>query len=170
MGSRGFSTVEIAAGVAVLGSLLAVAVPAFVRNLHASHLVEATDGLLRIQQGSVAFAAAAASEARSLPTLPSPAPLTPSTVPRGERLEDPPGAWDHPSWKAIAFRPVPEGMSHRYAFAIDERAPGADLVARAHGDLDGDGVLSRFEVRVEQRVAGGEVRAVPGIIVTDELE
>lgn len=167
MDSRGFSTVEIAAGVAVLGSLLAVAVPAFVRNLHASHLVEATSGLARIQQSSVAFALA--DEARALPPA---APLTPPSVPRGERLDDPPGAWDHPSWKAIAFRPVPEGMTHRFAFAIDERAqhPGADLVAHAHGDLDGDGILSRFEVRVEQPLVGGEVRAVPGMIVEDELE
>ncbi len=167
MGTRdaGFSSVEIAAGVAVFGSLLAVAVPAFVRNLHASHLVEATAGLARIQQSSLEFALA--NDARSLPSA---APLTPPTVPRGVRLDDPPGAWDHPSWKAIAFRPVPEGMTHRFSFAIDERAPGADLVAHAHGDLDGDGVLSRFEVRVQQLLIGGEVRAVPGMIVEDELE
>jgi hypothetical protein len=149
----------------VLGSLLAVAVPAFVRNLHASHLVEATDGLARIERGAIAFSNAPGNGARALP--PS-APLTPASVPRGERLEDPPGTWDAPAWRALGFRAAPEGMRHRYSFATDLDAAGSELVARAHGDLDGDGVLSRFEVRVRRE--GASVHAVPGMIVADELE
>lgn len=161
---RGLTSVEIAAGVAVLGSLLAVAVPAFVRNMHASHLVEATDGLAHIQEG-------AAQCVRTTGALPPAAPLTPQPVPRGERVVDPPGIWEQPGWKAVDFRAAPEGLAHRYSFETELPAgTGArELVARAHGDLDGDGVLSTFEVRVRQD-SEHEATAVPGMIVEQELE
>ncbi len=157
---RGFSSVEIAAAVAVVGSLLAVAVPAFVRNVSASHLVEATEGLARIQEGVIALSKADGH-------LPEATPLTPATVPRAERVLDPPGTWDAPGWRAIHFSAAPEGMSHRYAFAMDRPSEG-DLVARAHGDLDGDGVLSAFELRLVKDPDGAH--AVGGLIVSEELE
>lgn len=47
--ARGLTAVEAAIGVAVLGSLLAVAVPACGRELHASHFAEPTGGLARVQ-------------------------------------------------------------------------------------------------------------------------
>lgn len=156
---RGLTSVEIAAGVAVLGSLLAVAVPAFVRNVHASHFVEATDGLAHIQEG-------AGQCVHATGALPPAAPLTPPAVPRGERVVDAPGTWDQPGWKAVDFRAAPEGMAHRYAFEME--TPPRELVARAHGDLDGDGVVSTFEVRVRQE--GAEAQSVPGMIVDQELE
>ncbi len=40
---RRFTPVELAIGVALAGSLAAVTIPAFVRELHASHFVEPTD-------------------------------------------------------------------------------------------------------------------------------
>ena len=54
---RSFTPVEAAVGVALLGSVLAVAVPAFVRNLSSSRLVEATRGLNRIGEHAIAGAA-----------------------------------------------------------------------------------------------------------------
>jgi hypothetical protein len=160
MRSRGFSSVEIALGVAVIGSLLAVSVPAFVRNLHASHVIEAVDGLAKIQSGAVAYAHANGN------ALPPSAPLTPASVPRGTRAADLPGVWDHPSWRAVDFRAAPENVPHAYAFAIDSSS--SELVARSHGDLDGDGIVSTFEVRVRQESDG--MRAVAGMYVEAELE
>ena len=43
------------------------------------------------------------------------------------------------------------------------------FVATAHGDLDGDGVLSTFEVRGE-RIPGQPARVLPGMFVEQELE
>lgn len=160
--SRGFSSVEIAAGVAVLGSLLAVAVPSFLKNLHASHLVEATEGLGRIQKSAAALSSAGAA-------LSIPAPLTPAVIARGERVVDPPGTWEHPTWKALDFRAAPDGMPHRFSFAVDVlTGTPNELVAHAHADLDGDGITSAFEVRL--RAEGGILRPVPGMLVQDELE
>jgi Tfp pilus assembly protein PilE len=53
---RRFTPVELAIAIAILGSLLAVAVPAFSRDLHASRLVEPTEGLARIGAAAVAYA------------------------------------------------------------------------------------------------------------------
>lgn len=56
---RSLSPVEAALCVAIGGSVLAVGVPSFVRNLHASRLVEPIDGLNRIAAAAAERAAAA---------------------------------------------------------------------------------------------------------------
>ena len=81
-----FSPVELAIGAAVLGSLLAVAVPAFSRDLHASRFVEPTDGLARLGASAIAYA-----EANG--RFPESAPLTPTAPPRGKKDVDAPGTW-----------------------------------------------------------------------------
>src|SRR6266540_3978067 len=76
------------------------------------------------------------------PAFPPGAPLTPAEVPRGVRAEDPPGVWDQATWKALGF-----GFDHAHAFSFAfESTPGprARFKAIAHGDLDGDGVVSTF--------------------------
>jgi hypothetical protein len=157
---RRFSPVEIAIGVALLGSVAAVAVPAFVRDLHASHFVEPTDGLARLGASAVAYA-----EANG--RFPDSAPLTPATPPRGKKEVDPPGTWDHPTWKALAFRAAPEGVPHAYSFSFE--STGTAFVAQARGDLDGDGVLSTFEIR-GSTAAGAKPTVAPGMYVDQELE
>lgn len=157
---RRFTPVELAVGVALVGSVLAVAVPAFVRELHASHFVEPTEGLARIGAGAVAYA-----EANG--RFPDSAPLTPAIPPRGKKEVDPPGTWETPTWKALGFRPAPEGAPHAYSFSFE--STGDRFVAQARGDLDGDGVLSTFEIR--GRATKGEKPAVvPGVYVESELE
>jgi hypothetical protein len=157
---RRFTPVEIAVGVALLGSVAAIAVPAFVRDLHASHFVEPTDGLARLGAGAVAYA-----EERG--RFPDSAPLTPAAPPRGKKDVDPPGTWDTPAWKALGFRPSPEGVPHAYAFAFE--STGAACVARARGDLDGDGIASTFEIRGQAK-AGTSPAILPGMYVDAELE
>lgn len=164
---RRFTPVELAIGFALLGSVLAVAVPAFLRELHASHFVEPTDGLARLGVAAVAYA-------EGHQEFPESAPLTPAAPPRGRKEVDPPGTWDAPTWRALDFRPAPEGVPHAYAFSFESSAaPGGAgrtlFVAQARGDLDGDGVLSTFEVR--GRVRPGEKPTVdPGMVVEAELE
>lgn len=159
---RRFTPVELAIGVALVGSLCAVAIPAFVRELHASRLVEPTDGLARIGVAAVAYA-----EANG--RFPDSAPLTPATPPRGKKEADPPGTWDTPTWKALAFTPAAEGAPHAYAFAFEAPKPSEAFVARARGDLDGDGLLGTFEIR--GAIAPGEKpKVVPGMYIESELE
>lgn len=160
---RRFTPLELATGAALVGSVLAVAVPTFVHELHASRFVEPTDGLSRIGVAAVAFC-----EAND--RFPSSAPLTPAAPPRGGKATDPPGTWDGPTWSALAFRPAPEGVPHAYAFSF-ESPGGSTFVSQARGDLDGDGLLSTFEVRGEQhRTGNGKPGVTPGMYVEAELE
>jgi hypothetical protein len=160
---RPLSPVEAAALFAIGGSVLAVAVPEFVRGLHASRLAEPIDGLKRV-------AVAAVAGAHGVPAasaFPPSAPLTPAEVPRGVRVEDPPGTWDHPTWKALGF-----SLDHPHAFSFQFDSTSGDtrstFKVTAHGDLDGDGVLSTFEVEGEADVGGA--RVLPGMYVEREVE
>lgn len=164
MASRGPTYIELAVGIALGGSLLAVMVPAFVRNLHSSRLSEAVGGVGDIAKGALTYAdGKVPSEA-----FPPPAPLTPAEVPRGDRVTDKPGTWDHLTWAALGF-----SMSHEhyfsFAFDSENQASLATFRARAHGDLDGDGERSTFELGGEMR-AGQKARVLPGLYVDREVE
>ncbi len=162
---RGITALEAAAGIALVGSLLAVAVPAFVRNLSSSRLVEATSGLEKIG----AHAIANASGKTCADAFPASAPLTPESVPRGRPAVDPePDPWQHPTWKALDFRASPPGVSHAFSFAFDHKDKDASFVAHAHGDLDGDGSTSTFEIR--GKCERDTATLTPGMYVEAELE
>ena len=160
---RSLSLLEAAAGVAVVGSLLAVGVPAFVRNLHASRLVEAMDGLAQISRSAAALAASQPDQ----PSYPESAGLTPSVVPAGIAVRDPPGTWDQPTWRSLQF-----GFStaHRYAFEFDSerRSHRARYKASARGDLDGDGQLSEFSIQGE--VSAGKAPLTFPVEMRREIE
>jgi len=159
---RRFTPVELAVGVALTGSLLAVAIPAFFRELHASRFVEPTDGLVRLGEAAVAYA-------ETNQRFPDSAPLTPAAPPRGRKEADAPGTWDTPAWQALSFRPSPDGVPHAYAFSFESTGGGTAFLAQARGDLDGDGILSTFEVRGHAR-PGEKPGLAPGMYVESELE
>ncbi|KYF68894.1 hypothetical protein BE11_42110 [Sorangium cellulosum] len=162
---RSWSALELSAAFAVGGSVLAVAVPAFFRNLSASKLSEPIEGLDRLVTSAVAYAESRPQEI----SFPPSAPLTPDQVPRGVRAVDPPGAWEHLTWRSLDFRV--EGP-HAFAFQFTSELDASKtmrFVATAHGDLDGDGALSTFEVRGE-RVPGESARVLPGMYVDREVE
>jgi type II secretory pathway pseudopilin PulG len=167
--ARRFTAIELAIAFALVGSLLAVAVPTFVREVHASRLVEPVDGLQRIGAAAVGYARGN-SVAQAFPAG---APLTPATPPRGHCDPDPPGAWEHPTWRALDFRPVPPGSPHCFAFDFASNlSPSVSTFrADAHGDLDGDGIFSTFEVT--GRDAEGDPRGPlldPGMFIQAEVE
>src|SRR5438105_952655 len=94
------SPVELAFAFAIGGSVVAVAVPAFFRNLSASKLSEPVEGLDRMVRAAVVYADGHPQEI----SFPPSAPLTPAQVPRGVRALDPPDAWEHLTWRALEFR------------------------------------------------------------------
>lgn len=158
--------VELAVAAAVVGSLLAVAVPAFLRNLSASKLTEPVQGLDEIVTGAIAYAEGRPQEL----SFPPGAPLTPAEVPRATRVVDPPEAWEHLTWKSLQFRREdPHAFSFQFESVYDPAQQTFTFTAIAHGDLDGDGVLSTFEVRGDKR-PGAPARALPGLIVDSEVE
>ena len=160
------TAVEAAVLVSLGGSVLAVAVPAFVHNLSSSRMSEATSGLARIGNQAVANANAKA----CADAFPASAPLTPTSVPRGKAEVDSeqPDPWQHPTWRALDFRPTPAGVAHWFSFQFDNQPPTTSFVATAHGDLDGDGTTSTFEVRGGCK--DGTPSLTPGMYVEAELE
>jgi hypothetical protein len=176
---RAFSALQFAAFFAVGGSCLAAAVPAFFRNLSASKLSEPIEGLDRMVTGAVAYAARHPQEI----SFPPSAPLTPAEVPRGVRVTDPPDAWRHLTWLSLDFgfdpcakerppcnlQPIPHAFSFKFDSELDPATQVMRFTATAHGDLDGDGVVSTFEVRGE-RVPGQPARVLPGMFIDREVE
>jgi hypothetical protein len=166
---RRFTALELAIAFSLVGSLLAIAVPTFVSEVHASRLVEPVDGLQRLAASAVSFAAGhPVSQA-----FPASAPLAPPSPPRGRCEADPPGVWDQPTWQALDFRPAPPDVPHCFAFQFDSAlSPSVSTFrATAHGDLDGDGIPSTFEVTgraAEGDPAGPHVD--PGMFVDSEVE
>jgi hypothetical protein len=158
--------VRLASIIGIGGSLLAVAVPAFVSGLSASRQTEALVGLDRIAAGAVA----GAEQHSQKDSFPPSVELTPAEVPRGARVTDPPDTWEHLTWRALAFRV--EG-AHAYAFQFDSSFDPVTGLARfaatAHGDLDGDGTLSTFQIQGE-RHPGEPAKVVTGLLVSHELE
>lgn len=138
---RTVTPLEAAVAVAVAGAVLATALPAFVRNLHASKLVEPIDGLNRIATRATALAAG-----RPIASAyPESVGLTPAEVPAGVRVTDPPGTWDHPTWRSLEFElSVPHSFS--FAFQSGGSAAHAAFRAVARGDLDGDGSTSELSI------------------------
>ena len=166
---RRFSVVELAAGASLLGTLLAIAVPTFAREVHASRVAEPVDGLSRLGASAVAYAGSRpAREA-----FPPSAPLTPALAPRGVCEPDPPTLWQHPTWVALDFVPAAPGAPHCFAFSFDSTlGAGRSLFrAQAHGDLDGDGISSTFEVTghsVDGDPSGPALD--PGMFIDSEVE
>lgn len=75
--------------------------------------------------------------------FPQSVPLTPAMSPceKGDiRYPTDPALWDHPTWRALHFA-VDQPHPYRYEFVAGPKG----FTARAHGDLDCDGVLSTFE-------------------------
>ena len=163
---RSFSPLEFAAVFAVGGSLLAVAVPAFLRNLSASKLTEPIEGLDRMVVSAVAYAAVHPQEI----SFPPSAPLTPAEVPRGVRVVDPPEVWQHLTWLSLRFGfDTPHAFSFQFGSELDPVTQVMRFTATAHGDLDGDGMVSTFEVRGE-RAPGQPARVLPGMFIDREVE
>lgn len=163
---RALTAVQAAAIFGIAGSVLAVAIPSFIRNLSASKLSEPIDGLDRIVTNAMSYAEAHAQDI----SFPPSAPLTPAEVPRGVRSPDPPEAWEHLTWKCLDFGfTEPHAFAFQFQSELDEATQTMRFTATAHGDLDGDGLLSTFEVKGE-RVAGQAPRVLPGMFVDREVE
>ena len=160
------SAIELSAIFAVSGSILAIGVPAFFRNLSFSMLSEPMEGLDRMVRHAVTYAGVHPQEIAFPPSVP----LTPAQVPRGTRNVDPQDAWEPLTWRSLEFR---FEEPHAFAFQFDsERDPGTQafrFTATAHGDLDGDGILSTFEVRGE-KLPGQPPRVLPGMFIDREVE
>lgn len=155
MRRAGFTLVEVALLLGLLGIVVAVVVPTFVRTLRVSKISEVTEQLAAMQRSVASYYATARTTGAGLrieclPEAAGPAPATPSAEPVSVDFLAPvtPGA---PTWRAIGFHPT---VPIRYRYTLLPSAAGCGVARdlpepavtlRAEGDLDADGVYSRFE-------------------------
>lgn len=151
---RGVSLLETAFGLAILGSLLAIFVPTFVRSLHTSKTGEAVDRLAEMHARTAtyfgtSFVDGTTTRRWCLPDEAGPTPRAPTANPveYDFSAENAPG---RETWVAIGFDP--ERTRFRYSLVPESTGCGIRRPARvsvvtfvAEGDLDLDGHLSRFE-------------------------
>ena len=177
---RGLTVLETCAVISVIGVILAIAIPAFVRELRRSKTSEAAEQLANLHRGAAAyFAATHEAEdgsrlGRCLPPGAGPSPRRPTAEPETVPFTDPetPGA---DTWEALGFSP---DYPTRYAYTYEPVSFGCDLRAaegtylvtfRAEGDLDEDGERSVFERRATA-TDGGELVPFGVLYVRDRVE
>lgn len=174
----GLSLLEVSLGVSIVGSLLAVFIPTFVRSIHTSKTGEASVQLAEMHSRAASYFSQEHRDgpiARRwcLPSEAGPTPRHPSSSPQSFEFaaDAVPG---HETWKALGFQPGP--IRYRYSFVPEStgcgiRRPENVVVANfiAEGDLDLDGDRSRFE-RAASIDATGQLVPEGALRVDDPIE
>ena len=164
----GFTLIELMIVVAIMGVLAAIAIPSLQKSVRRSRTTEALLGLRKIFDGSVAYydrdhttADGQIVEAQ----FPGTVSITPfhageSNPPAGVKRAPREGDWDHPTWRVLNFG-VSDPYYYVYQYESDRTGDQAFFWINAHGDLDGDGILSVF--RRGGTIHDGSVRGSGGI-------
>ncbi|MBI3202784.1 MAG: hypothetical protein HYZ29_14695 [Myxococcales bacterium] len=98
--------------------------------------------------------------------VPASAPRTPRDVPRGAAVASEASWWKHPTWAFANFSI--EGKQY-FAYEIESAANRQKIVVRAVGDLDGDGVFSKYAVTLS-RGKDGRWALDPDLSIDNALE
>lgn len=145
--------VETSVLVSIVGVALAVVIPPFLRALQTSKVSEASVQLERMVQGAATYYDAfheidGMHRTHCLPPSAGPVPANPSADGTTVNMAVYPEAAK--TFEAFAFE-LPDPVRYRYSFAssadgcnLDANSPEVTLQFIAEGDLDDDGVMSRF--------------------------
>ena len=139
--------------VAFIGILAAIAIPSFVGYTRRAKTSEARMNLSTLARAEASYYESVA----GLVTSAGPMPAAP-----GPTKQLPAFASD-PGFSALGFAP-PDPVYYSYSILPDPSTPGGAILC-ATGDLDGDGSLSRFELRCRP---DGSCESSP--LITSETE
>lgn len=171
-GSGGLAIVTLAG----LGTLSAIAVPAYLRYIGRARSADARAAVERIFDAALAWHGTECGKLgkactrkfawpASTPRMPS-ASACPEGRPTPQGLT--PSERAHPTWKALNVD-LDLRSHYQLVFESEGKGVGARFSVRAVGDVDCDGVFSTFE-RSGTLNPDGSVDAGYGMIETDELE
>lgn len=154
-------------GVALVGVVSSIAIRGVNRYLAATKAAEAKNTVGTIARG-LAIAAEREDEsgAKTVHRFPPSAPAIPIHPPRGMKYRSAAREWEHPSWKAIRFS---MSWPQYYSYSFETSKDRKRCVVIARGDLDGDGIESKFTrtLTVDDR---GVVQIAPEMTVENEYE
>jgi hypothetical protein len=147
----GGSAVGSAETMWILGVSAAVAIPAFIKYMRKVKAAEARDNLDKLYKGAAMFYASPRVAGGTGAKLPCQFPPSVTQTPKGsacdhpgERFPGTPEAWADEGWSALNFAVHDK---HYFSYQFESSGSGADaqFTARAHADLDCDGIFSTFE-------------------------
>lgn len=155
---RGFTLIELMIVVAILAILAVVAVPAFIKYMRRAKTAEAIEGIEKIYKGAASyFMTPKADPAAMDEMLPCQFPITVVATPAvgccnadGNDADNDnrcdaadPDVWDNATWAALSYEQT-DAHYFIYSFTSSGEGAAAEFAAIAEGDLDCDGVKSRF--------------------------
>lgn len=167
--------VEAGLVLCIVGIVLAVFVPTFIRRVRINKISEASELLQEVSDRASAYYATTWANGRRscLPEGAGPTPTVPTVDSETVDFaaEEHSG---HETWKALGFQP---NRPVRYSYSFLPSRHGCDLVDdgeggsvafRAEGDLDGDGVRSVFERRAT--IDGADLKPAGALHVHRRIE
>ena len=177
--ARGFTLVELMIVVAIIGVLAALAIYGVSRYLKHSKTAEANRSLGTMENGSKAKFQLDTDQSGSgvgpfVHVFCDTAPMTPATVPAGAKVAVTSGAgtgYNAGGWPCLKFIMTdPQFYAYTYTSTGTSGASGtgANYTAMANGDLDGNGVLSTFQLMGAGDSTGEAKRT--SLITTNEDE
>jgi type IV pilus assembly protein PilA len=99
------------------------------------------------------------------PSASSPVPVI---VPRAAKYQSAASDWEVDASRNAGFACLAFSMSMPQYYQYEYRATPTGFTAIARGDLDGDGVVSEFQL--EGRLEGGQLKLAPTILETNPAE
>lgn len=121
--------------VAFIGVLAAIAIPSFVGYMRRAKTTEATANLRTLAASEASYI----ESGQRIVTSAGPLPASPGQTKQLAAFASDPG------FSALGFAPS-DPVYYSYSIVPDPVTPGGAIL-RAQGDLDGDGLLSTFEIR-----------------------
>lgn len=106
-------------------------------------------------------------EHRLCPSATAPVPASKAMV-SGKKYQSSPSEWTTDAGKNAGFSCLKFEMNMPQYFQYEYEATATSFVARAHGDLNGNGVYSTFELRGQ--VVGDKLVVAPSIVEIDPEE
>jgi hypothetical protein len=100
--------------------------------------------------------------------FPGPAPLTPATIPCGQRVAPVPADWANPTWQALRFQPT-DALRFSYQFESSGTGPASRFIVSATTDSDCDGITAVYRM-TGSVTASGNVQGLSSLAVENEGE
>jgi type II secretory pathway pseudopilin PulG len=179
--ARGFTLPEAMNFIALAAVLSALAMYGLARYVRHAKTAEAVGSVMAIAEAAAAYydgsdatqpAGTTPDAARAMRHFPPPSngsvPASPEMI-RGKRYQSGMADWAGPPWADLRFS-IPQPQYFLYSFESQGSGTQAKASAVAHGDLDGDGLMSTYRLGLSVDHATGKARVDKEIEKTDPEE